>query len=183
MGLELGEIDDEIRLDGLPGDVDESEGLADIDFQRFLKRAAFHLKRGKGLGDAAFLQDPAEGAQRRAVCDQGAGAPLQDVFNDRLDNEGMRQEGLFRGGVGHQVRLDQHPAAGSKALSPQAIQHGEYLGLQRFIPVRGFLNQYEGHGPKSRSLAPKRSGILSSKNCRRHYLNFRMVMARERSRK
>ncbi len=137
MGFELGQVDDHIRRQGVPGQIDAAERAADVHGSRVAKLMTRYVQVRQGIPVTAFAQDPTERAHGRAVGDRHPGALFQGVLGHGPDYQRMGQDGPFRCRRHEQVRFDQHPHARRDPVPADHRQHLPNGRRQRHRMVPG----------------------------------------------
>lgn len=145
--LELGEVYDRVRPEGLLGDLDRSERLADLHADGILKRPAFDIQTAEGVADAAHPEDRIKGADRGAVGDERSRPPFEDVLHGGADEGGVGEDGVLRLCRRQQVRLDQDTASPPDCLSPHSLHQFEDPRLKRAVVVGCMSDHHAGHRP------------------------------------
>ena len=128
VGLELGEVHDDVRPDGVLGDLDCAERFADVNADGILERPTLAVEAAKGVTDPAHPEEQVEAAHCGAVGDKGTGAPFVAVFHDGPDDGGMGENGLARQRRGEEVRFDQDATAAPDLFSSHRLHHPEDHG-------------------------------------------------------
>jgi len=147
VGLEFGQVHDDVRPDCVLGHFDLAERFADVDADRIPKRTALAVETAQGLTDPAHLQNQIESAGRRTVGHQRTATPFVAVFHDGPDHGRMGQNGPARRGRGEKIRLDQNTLSRPEVAPPRGIHHLENEGAKGFTLIGRVADNDNGHHP------------------------------------
>jgi len=115
--FELGQIDNDIRLCGVPGNFNLAVRLADIQHHRIFKRRANNIKPLQRYVDFVHFYDAFKRADGGRIGNLRTRAFFQNVFHGGFNDQRVRQNGVLRRRERKQIGFYQNALAAFDFIS------------------------------------------------------------------